>query len=317
MSSLSTQLKKLPIFANFKTAELQEIIKNSFVKTLAKGEHLFMTNEKRDIFFILLAGEIGIVRKLGQSSQIVEIVTGGEYIAESALFDFKNKHSHTADVYSEKAVVLGLPGKLFPKLALPTRYKLLLNLIPLVSDNFSHASNRILTILKVGELLSTDITDIEILGTAILETLLQAIRANRALLVLTQADGQHAAVMASAGFKSPEAINNRMIDLAADPIVGQIIKEGKNVTLAQVDYLLQAKKVDYVTQSALGVPLPVLDKTIGALVLIDKKDNLNFNTNNEVLLGIIAKLVSLGLYQARQWQNQQAEDELKQKYFGL
>jgi len=116
-TSLAKKISLFPLFSNFKKPELAEIAQNCFIKTLFKDEQLFVLGEKRDVFFIVVEGEIGIIRKLGEASQMVEIVNPGEYIAEHALFNPKELHSHTAIAISKEAVVIGLPGKLFPKLS--------------------------------------------------------------------------------------------------------------------------------------------------------------------------------------------------------
>lgn len=201
---MQQHLKKIshfPIFSNFKKTELQIILDNSFTKTLEKNNKLFAIHEKRDVFFIVLEGEIEIERELGESEEIVEIVTEGEYIAEHSLFNPKAMHSHTAKVHSQKAVVLGIPGKLFAKLPLKTAHKLLLNLLPIISDNFSHASNRMMTILKTGEILGRQTKDVGELGNAILKIMLQAIKTNKALIALKIANESQAQIRSLQGFK--------------------------------------------------------------------------------------------------------------------
>ncbi|HBH46983.1 MAG: hypothetical protein A2445_01150 [Candidatus Jacksonbacteria bacterium RIFOXYC2_FULL_44_29] len=313
-TSLAKKISLFPLFSNFKKPELAEIAQNCFIKTLFKDEQLFVLGEKRDVFFIVVEGEIGIIRKLGEASQMVEIVNPGEYIAEHALFNPKELHSHTAIAISKEAVVIGLPGKLFPKLSQKTANKLLLNLLPIISDNFSHASNRMMTILQIGQIVGAKITSLETLGTSVLETLLQAIQAQKALIALREHAPHQAKIRAIAGFESTTSILNKMIDLRQDFILETTIERGQTINISETEYLLSKKKVPYVNASVLGIPLTIAGKTIGALLLIDKKDQHSFNTNNEVLLNIIAETITLGIRHAEQTEFQEADRELRREY---
>lgn len=314
---LTEVLKQFPIFGNFKKQELELILQNSFIKTVSKNEHIFLTNEKRDIFFIVIEGEIAILRKLGQATQIVEIVTKGEYIGEHALFSPHDLHSHTAVTYSKKATILGLPGKRFQKLPSQIGYKLILNLLPIISDNFSHASNRIMTVLQIGQILSQNIPTVALLGEAILKILLQAIRAQKALIALRESDPTKVKIRAISGFNQKSIIINQTISLHQDAILKSIIAYGKSLNLMENDNLFKTRQSSYAKNSLLGRPLKVAGNSIGALLLIDKLEARSFNTNNEVLLNIIGEMVALGIYQAQQKEFLEAEQELKREYIGL
>lgn len=315
--NLVKKIKEFPIFAGLKNNQLKEIVSNSFAKNLIADEKLFLINEKRDIFFVVVEGEIAIIRQLGQLNQVVEIVNQGEYIAEMALFNPQQYHSHSAQANSKHALVMGLPGKLFPKLSLPTRYQLLLNLLPIISDNFSHASNRIMTILQIGETLSTQVGDVAVLGKTILHTLLQAIQAEKALIVLGNRNSTSAQVRATYGFKPKEDPLDKNILLKKDYILKTVFQKGEAVNVPKSEYLKHPKLIKYINGSVLATPLSVLDKTIGAIILINKSENRNFNTNNEVLLNTTAKMASLGIYQSQQFELKQAEQELHREYISI
>ena len=111
-------IKQFPLFSSFTKGELDEILEHGTIKQLKEHEALFSIGDKRDIFFIVIDGKIAIMRQLGEVSQIIEIVTKGEYIVEHALFDPKAVHSHGGIAYSGAATVLNLKGTAFQKLSL-------------------------------------------------------------------------------------------------------------------------------------------------------------------------------------------------------
>lgn len=310
------QLKRFPIFVAFKKRELEEIIRNSSIKTLTEGEVLFTVNEKRDLFYIVLEGDIAILRELGSVSQPVEIVTKGEYIAEYALFDPKKKHEHSAIAHTKNTRILVLQGKRFKKLTSATRYKLLLNLLPIIADNFSHASNRLITLLEVGKIIGIHNQSVTEMATKILAVVLKAIRAERGLIALRDIDPEKIEIIATCNFDPKNDLSGKILSADEDPIVGSIINSGKEIILGASEYLTSNKKVPYINASVLGMPL-TSSATIGAVVLIDKMDSQGFSTNNEVLLNIIAHMITLGLQHAQERAYQRAQQELKQEYISL
>lgn len=89
------------------------------------------------------------------------------------------------------------------------------------------------------------------------------------------------------------------------------------INISEANYATGSKKVKYVASSVLGMPLEMLGQTIGAILLIDKKNNEDFNTNNEVLLKIVSKMVSLGIHQAGIYEYQEAQLELSREYISM
>lgn len=312
------QLKSIPIFADFKQNELKEILLNSFTKTLNEKESVFDIDQKRGDFFTVLSGRIAIARQFGLTKQIIEIANPGEFIAEHSLFDPKSKHTHSAQVYSKKAVLLVMPGKLFRKMPESIKYKLLLNLLPIISDNFAHSSNRIMTIFQIGQIVSAHNLNSEELSREILKILLTGISAQKALVALRETDADKIKIISI----NADNFNNdgvkKMINLNDDYLMENIIRQGHKINLSTSEYLSNKKyQVDYIDRCVLGLPLTINQKHIGAILLIDKKNKEEFSANNEVLLDITAKMVALRFYQARQMEIKQAEEELKREYIAM
>lgn len=310
-------LKQFPLFSSFTKGELDEILEHSTIKQLKEHDVLFTIGDKRDTFFIVIEGKVAIVRQLGEISQIIEIVTKGEYIVEHALFDPKASHSHTGIIHSQSAVVLNLRGTDFQKLSLDTRYKLIRGLMPIISDNFSHASNRIMTISQVGQLLGNIGIRVRDLGESILHILLEAIHAQKGMIVLQKADPTRASVVATVGFASNHDLLYQTLTIADDQFLDAVIFQGKLVNMTPAQYLVSSKKVDYVSQSILGAPLIVSSSRRGVLFLIDKNDIEGFSANNEVLVNIVAQMVSFGLHYTQHREIQEAEKELQREYISI
>lgn len=307
-----SSIKQFPIFKKFAKDELQALLEISQEKALARGEKLFSAGDARNVFFIVLKGKVAILKKLGESEETVTLVTAGEYIAEQALYDPKSKHSHSAQAQEDESIVLALPVKNAKKLNSSITFKLLQNLLPLVSENFAHASNIILTLERIGALMGR-FSRVEELGIAILESLLEPISASRAIIVLKEADARSIKVRAALGFAN-SSILNKSILIEDDFIFERVIKKNELVNIREADYMTGGKKVPYADKSVLCAPLAIGEHTIGAITLIDKKKSGGFTANNEVLLSIVAQMVSFGINHAKQLEIREGEIELKREY---
>ncbi len=311
-----SSIKQFAIFKKFTKDELQKLIGIGKEKTLAQGEKLFSAGDARNVFFIVLKGKVAILKKLGASEEeVVTLVTAGEYIAEQALYDSKSKHSHSAEARENQSVVLALPIKDIKKLQLNCAFKLLQNLLPLISENFAHASNIILTLEHIGALIGR-YARIEEMGTEILKTLLETISASRAIIILKEAGGRTGKVRASIGFANNFMLH-KTIFIDDDFIFNQVIQKNELVNIREADYMIGKKKIPYIEKSVLAAPLSIGNHTIGAIALIDKKKDGGFTANNEVLLSIVAQMVSFGINHAKQLEIREGELELKQEFVGI
>lgn len=311
-----SSLKQFAIFKKFTKDELQKLMETGKEKTLAQGEKLFSAGGARNVFFIVLKGKMAILKKLGASEeQTVTLVTAGEYIAEQALYDPKSKHSHSAEAREDQSVVLALPVKDIRNLQPNSAFKLLQNLLPLISENFAHASNIILTLEHIGALIGR-YERVEEMGTEILKTLLEPIFASRAIIVLKEADGRTGKVRAAIGFANNSLLHKTIL-IEEDFIFNQVIKKNELVNVREADYMIGKKKIPYIEKSILAAPLSIGNHIIGAIALIDKKKDGGFTANNEVLLSIVAQMVSFGINHAKQLEIREGERELKQEFVGI
>lgn len=307
-------LKKLPIFSRFKKEELEIFTQGTRELVLQRAHELFRAGDTRDTFFILLKGEIEIVKKIGGNSEVVSIVAAGEYIAEEALFARKTKHSHTAVVRNENARVLTVKRSSFEKLSEYIRLKFILNLLSLISENFEHASTVIVTLAQIGKLLGVgEKVTVFLLAKKILDILLQSTKAERGAIAILENGPRYVKMRAIAGF-SDDAFLNKTIILSEDPIASRIVKDGETVNLREAEYLPGAKKVLYARRSLLGAPLLVAGRSIGAILLMDRAQEGGFTQNDETLISIVAHTVALAIHHAEHIEIKEAEAELKREY---
>ena len=91
----------------------------------------------------------------------------------------------------------------------------------------------------------------------------------------------------------------------------------KSLNLREEEYRNTQHKATYAKKSVIVVPLQAEDMTVGVLMLVDKKTDMGFTTNNETLLNIIAKMIGVGLLQSEAHEIQEAEQELKHEYISM
>src|SRR3990167_6363093 len=177
-------VENFPLFNSFTQRELNTFLAHCFIKTFLYNETLFTNTQKRSIFYILVEGEVAIERTLGEDTLVVDIATCGEYIAEHALFNPDAIHDHSARIHSSKATVIGITGTRFQKLPLDIRHKLIFSLVPVISDNFSHASNRILTLFEIGSIIGNTNVPLSTVCQSLLDVLTKSIYAHKALFLI-------------------------------------------------------------------------------------------------------------------------------------
>src|SRR3989338_2748428 len=306
-------LKKLSIFHGFKNMELEMFVGGSRQQVLQRGHEIFRSGQSRDTFFIILEGEVEIVKELGGMREIVTIASSGEYIAEEALFQKSSKHSHTCFVRSETAIVLAIKRQIFEKFPESMRLTFILNLLPLISENFAHASTIIVTLSKIGALLGENRETVLSLGTRILSILREPTKAERGIILMIENDASHVKMRAITGFQDTAYLNNR-IGLNEDFIAERIVQKGKTVNIREAEYLPRTRKVRYASRSIIGVPLKVRGRQIGAIILADRKGDDGFTPNDEALISIVAHTVGIAIHNAEHFEIQEAEAELKREY---
>lgn len=308
-------LKHLRIFQNFTYREIKEIEKIALIKNFKKDEIIFNFREPREYFFIILKGQVVLYIYFNQNKEILNIETAGSFLSEESLLNPKSCHQTTALAQTD-CQLLAISAKKFIKLRAKNNSlvnKIFNNIIQANTLDLYHARNRLNTVYRIGKIISEKYHQLPEMANGTIETLLSAIQAEKALFVFYLGESNQAQIIAARGFK-----NNKFLDLKiklpVEPVIGEIFRTGKILNLSANEYLLSNQKVSYINNSVLGMPIIISKKVIASILLIDKKDEDQFNTNNILLLFIVAQLLHGALKEALDERNQKAEEELKRVY---
>ncbi len=293
-------IQNIPVFYGLSEPELQIISKIITVKKYKKGELLFENGESRRSFFIVLSGQIHIYRVFSDEVQTLAILGKNNFAVESSLHDPRLKHNHNCEV-TEAGDMIEIRGRDFIKMSEDypqIANKVYGNIISNLTERLHHANNKLVTIFSTGKIAST-YDDLDNLTELILNTILQIIKANKALFVIYQPEVGLAKIHDARGYNNNQRIKNLKIDLFKDPILGQIYRTKRELVVTKEMYRRRRSFITaYSAKSMLGVPLLVGDRAVGAILLGDKDRNRDFSYNNQILLGIIARQIVLPIAMA-------------------
>jgi hypothetical protein len=105
-------LRSVPLFASLAPPELASLARASIEKEFAPGKTLCLEGEPGDEVFILLAGEVKVVKRDGPEERVVGSEKAGGFIEELAVLDSAPRAASVL-AGSEGARVLCLRGKAF------------------------------------------------------------------------------------------------------------------------------------------------------------------------------------------------------------
>lgn len=89
--------RHLPLFASLSADELRRLTALSHLRAVPADTILFHEREYADVFFILLEGELEIVKSLGTTDEVLfEVVQPGEIVGEMSLFSRDRRRTASA-----------------------------------------------------------------------------------------------------------------------------------------------------------------------------------------------------------------------------
>ncbi|MDZ7798964.1 MAG: cyclic nucleotide-binding domain-containing protein [Patescibacteria group bacterium] len=304
------ELKKITLFKNLKPDELAEIAKISKIKETKKDQELFKAGDKRQEFFIVLSGFLRISREIRDEKQTLAFMSTNNFAVESSLVDPKLKHSHFGEII-EAGKILIIKGKDFIKLRNTNpdlTNKIYGNILKNLTERLHHANNKLLTVYSTGRIASTYANIYNILS-LILESILTIIKANQAFFVLFKPLQNKAVIQEATGYKKNQEIKNLNISLDKDPFLYEIFKSGEDIFIDREDFKKDKKwHLPYLKNSALGVKVKAGKDILGAIVIVDKKEE-NFSYNNQILLNIISRQIASAISTAERLENGQHKRE--------
>ena len=99
-------LKKASLFQSIDSGTLEQLAKQSHLKTFAKGRDLFAMGDTADAFFIILNGWVKLYRTSKEGEEVVIHVFGpGESFAEAAVFSDSRMYPVNAQAVVDVAVI--------------------------------------------------------------------------------------------------------------------------------------------------------------------------------------------------------------------
>ncbi|MBU0707257.1 cyclic nucleotide-binding domain-containing protein [Patescibacteria group bacterium] len=293
-------LQRIPVFKSLSSPELQVLSKIITVKKYKKGEVLFESGEARKSFYIVLSGQMHIYRVFKEEVQTLAILNKDNFIVENSLTFPQLKHSHDCEVI-ETGDLIEINGQDFLKMAddyPQIANKIYSNILSNLTNRLHHANNKIITIYSTGKIAST-YSDLDNLTGMILSTILEIIKAKKALFVLFQPKEGTISILEARGYGNNQKIKNLKIDLFKDPILGQIYRTKREFVVTRERYKKQKKlRTAYSCSGMLGVPLLVGERVVGAILLGEKDQKRDFSYNNQILLNVIARQTVLPIAMA-------------------
>lgn len=308
-------LKNIPVFAGLQTEDLKSLALVCQIKKTEAGEKLFLAGEARRTFYVLLSGKLKIYRSLKDEEEVIAYMDKNNFIVESALVDPKLKHSHFGEIM-EKGEILTIDGKDFLKLSEknPGLANIIYgNILKNLTERLHHANNKLITVYSTGKIAST-YANIYNLLPLLLETILTVIKAKKALFALYKPFEDKIVIQEAIGFDNNQAIKNLSLELRNEPFLGKIYETGEDIFLTTEESKQnKSQKKPYLGENALGVKVQAGNKNIGAIVLVDKKDE-DFNFNNQILLNIISRQIATAVLAAEKSEDKELGEELHRVY---
>lgn len=295
------QLKQVPIFHDLSPDALKALASIAEVRRMEKGEVLFQHGERRGEFLVILRGQLHIYRTFQDEVQTLAILDRNEFAVETSLANPDMKHEHFGEAF-ESGELIVIDGKEFLKLR--EKHPAIANaiygaIIENLATRLHHANNKIATIYSTGKIAAT-YDDLDHLTDLLLTTIMEIIRAKRAIFVLYKPLEGMAVVRDAKGYSNNQEMRNLTVALQSDPILGILFHANRDLLITG-DQFAQEKELHtpYASRTMLGTPLRLRDNTIGAILLGEKEGGREFSHNNQILLNIIARQVVLAVATAQ------------------
>lgn len=295
-------LQTIGLFHDLSQQEREALSSISTTRIVKKGDALFSTGDSRSTFFIVLTGQVHIYRIFENEVQTLAVLDHGEFAVETALVNPSIKHEHNGEVLAD-GQILEIDGKKFVSFA--AEHPAIANriygrIIENLSERLHHANNKFVTLYSTGKIAAT-YAEIDHLADLILTTILETIKAKRAIFALFKPLEGKIDVVEAKGYGSDQGTKNLDLSLGSDPLLGAIYRTRQNLRITKEQFgAAKDLHTEYASPTMLGVPLYVRDRVIGAILLGDKVGDEGFSHNNEILLSIIAKQIVLAVITAEQ-----------------
>lgn len=309
-------LKSIPLFAGLTAQELTTVSKICSLEKVSRNSQLFKKGDKRETFFVVTSGRVHLYRKFNEEHQTLAILDPYDFVVESALVNPDDKHQHFAETWqdTELLCIKGKDYTGFAKQEPAIANRIYAAVIQNIASRLHHANNKILTLYSTGRI-AASYDDIYNLSELLLKTILEVIKADRAVLALFDADNNRIVIHEAIGYSNPQSIKNLKLSLVDDNILGTIYRDKTDIVVTRQEYVKnESIHTQYASATMLGVKIQAGETVIGAILLGDKEHGQNFSYNNHILLDIISRQVALALREAERKDEEANSNELNRVY---
>ena len=80
-------LQQLPLFAGLSEEDLNQLYEMAEPVSIVTGEYVMVEGEPGDALYVLLEGDLEVVKRIGQQDVQLNICHGGEILGEMALLN--------------------------------------------------------------------------------------------------------------------------------------------------------------------------------------------------------------------------------------
>ncbi|MFH2097502.1 MAG: cyclic nucleotide-binding domain-containing protein [bacterium] len=311
-----SDLKSLPLFKKFTEAELTQLSSIVNVRSVKRGTTLFDKGDKRKEFIILVSGVVHVYRMFNDEMQTLALLDPGDFVVESALVDPSMTHQHNAEV-TRDAELLIIESKAYQKFSKNNSIianKLLGTILSILAERLHHANNKLVTLYATGKIAST-YGDLDNLIDLLLKTITATISAKKALFAWYRPEENKIVIEKALGYPNNQEIQNLNVSLQDDPLLGEIYRTQRDIYITRSTANDKPHlKTNYGGATMLGVKIKSSGKVMGAILLSDKEDNRDFSYNNQILLHIIVKQITLAIQEAEYKKEKSQKKEYQQVY---
>lgn len=284
---MNDDLKTLPLFSDLSEEVLTKIAAVITEKTYSDKEVIFKEGDKGDIFYIIKAGEVLIVK-----TKILAILQSGDFFGEMSLID-QSLRSASA-VASGQVILYALTRQDFEKL-LQSDFKaaqvFIFYLLQTVVQRLRQTDRELNTVYETGKIIAS-LFDLKKTAMMVLAKIMEALDcAQYALLAVWNEFIQEFEVQAQLNYP-PAAFDN--ISLTPNEPIASFMAQNKEhliiKNLYQDDRFTLKTTLPFYGESLMASPLISQNKCLGFIILTNKNKTNAFSLDQlNMLSGVAAQ----------------------------
>ncbi|GAB4350467.1 MAG: hypothetical protein Kow0099_34030 [Candidatus Abyssubacteria bacterium] len=319
------ELKKVSILSHLSEAGLKKLAAAAQERRFTAGTTIFTEKSEQDSLFIILEGNVRIVKatRSGEQKSIATLGVGG-FFGEMALFDDYARSATAMAVDDVRVLEIGKGAFMdFLSSGVTGASRVLLEIIRAIAPRIRQTNRELVALYEAGRIIGEQ-AELGQMLSDLLGVLVDAVSCARGVALLLNEPAGTFECRAAFGYeadpKRPSPAEWR------EPLEGgiaeAILKADGPVTIERFleDLRYQAiQPVGYETDSMLGAALQTHGHIIGVIVLCDKTDHkgkpARFTSGDANLLGGVAAQASGAIESARLHEEAREKEKLDRVYF--